>query len=363
LAVSRPPFYNSGMPTRTFDALLRSLAKGELAPVYYLYGPEDVLKDEAVRAILDRALDPALRDFNFDQRAAGQLDPEAVFSLCTTLPMMAERRAVVLRELEGWKRRPKTRAAFLSYLERPAPETVVILVQGAADETPDKDLVREACAVECEPLPADRARRWVLHRATRLGLVLEEAAAAHLLAATGGDLGLTAAELEKLASLPSGEPLTAERVGALVGVHHGETLYDWRDAALDGAAGRAARMVGPLLDQPGITAVRMVSLLGTSLAGVGLARSHLDRGVRGGSLERLVFERLRELRLFGMPDWKAEAARWARWAAAWPAPRVRDGLRAARDADQALKNTTVSNERGLLTDLVLRLTTDRRRAA
>ena len=220
-----------------------------------------------------------------------------------------------------------------------------------------------AFAVACEPLPMDRARRWVLHRAARLGLALEEAAAEHLLAATGADLGLTAAELDKLAALPSDTPLTAEQVGALVGVRHGETLYDWRDAALDGAAGRAARMVGPLLDQAGITAVRMVTLIGTGLAGVGLARSHLDRGVRGGSLERLVFDRLRELRLFGLPDWKAESGRWARWAAAWPAARVRDGLRAARDADQALKNTTVSDERGIVIDLVLRLASGHRKAA
>ncbi|HET7471364.1 MAG TPA: hypothetical protein VFJ81_16900, partial [Gemmatimonadales bacterium] len=80
------------MPAQTYDALLRSLAKGELAPVYYLHGPEDILKDEAVEAILDRALEPGLRDFNFDQRSAGQLDPEAIFTLCTTLPMMATRR-------------------------------------------------------------------------------------------------------------------------------------------------------------------------------------------------------------------------------------------------------------------------------
>ena len=351
------------MPTRTFDALLRSLPKGELAPVYYLYGPEDILKEEAVQAILERALDPALRDFNLDQRSAAQLDPETLLSLCTTLPMMAERRAVVLREVEGWKRKPKTRAAFLRYLERPAAETVVVLVQSSTEETPDTELARGACAVECDPLPADRACRWVLHRAGRLGVALEAAAAQHLLAATGGDLGGAASELEKLRALPSDGPFTAEQVGALVGVRHGETLYDWRDAVLDGSAGPAARMTGPLLDQPGITAVKMITLLGTSLVGIGLARSHHDRRVRGGSLERLLFERIRELRLYNLPDWKAEAARWARWAAAWPAPRVRDGLRAARDADRALKNTTISDERGILTDLVLRLAVERREAA
>jgi DNA polymerase-3 subunit delta len=351
------------MPAHSYDALLRSLPKGELALVYYLHGPEDILKDEAVQAIVDKAIDPTLRDFNFDQRSAGQLDPEAIFTLCTTLPMMAERRVVVLREVEGWKRKPKTRAAFLKYLERPAVETVVILVQSAAEETEDKELVRGAFAVACEPLPAERARRWLLRRAGMLGVTLEEAAADHLLAATGGELGAVAAELQKLAALPGGPPLTAEQVGALVGIRHGETIYDWRDAALDGDVGRAAAMIGPLLDQPGVTAVKLVTLLGTSLSGVGLARSHFDRGVRGGSLERLVLERLRQLRLFGLPDWKVESTRWARWAGRWPAARVREGLRAARDADVALKSTTISNERGILVDLVLRLGARRQEAA
>jgi len=351
------------MPAQTYDALLRSLAKGELARVYYLHGSEDILKDEAVDAILDRALEPGLREFNLDQRSAGQLDPEAIFALCTTLPMMATRRAVVLREVEGWKRRPKTRAAFLSYLERPVAETVVILVQSSTEEEADRDLVRGAFSVECEPLAPERARRWLLRRAKSLGVTLQDAAADHLLAATGSNLGAVAAELEKLRALPSDQPLTADQVGALVGVRHGETVYDWRDAVLDGAAGRAARMLGPLLDQSGVTAVRLVSLLGTSLIGVGLARSHYDRRVRAGQLERLVFDRLRQLRIFGLPDWKAESARWARWAAAWPGERVRSGLRAARDADQALKNTTVSDELGILTDLVLRLAMERREAA
>ena len=351
------------MPLHTLDALLRSLPKGELAPVYYLHGPEDILKDEAVQAILERALDPGLRDFNFDQRSAGQLDPEAIFSLCTTLPMMADRRVVVLRDVEGWKRKPRTRAAFLKYLERPARETVVILVQGAAEDAEDKELVRGAYAVACEPLPAERAKRWLLRRAGKLGVALEDAAADHLLAATGNDLGTLSAELQKLASLPAGAPLTAEQVGALVGIRHGETIYDWRDAVLDGAAGRAAAMIGRLLDQPGVSAVRLVTLLGTTLVGVALARAHYDRRVRGASLERLVFDRLRQLRLFGLPDWKAESVRWAGWAAAWPAGRLRRALRAARDADQALKNTTISDERGILTDLVLGLCVRRAEAA
>jgi DNA polymerase III subunit delta len=354
LAVSPRFIYNSGMPAQTYDALLRALAKGEVAPVYYLHGPEEILKDEAVQTIIDRALDPALRDFNFDQRTAGQLDPEAIASLCTTLPMMAERRVVVLRDVEGWKRKPKTRAAFLEYLRRPAAESVVILVQSAAEEEVDKELVKGACTIACEPLPAERARRWMLRRAAALGVVLEEEAADHLLRAVGNDLGAVSAELQKLAALPPGAPLTAAQVGGLVGIRHGETVFDWRDAVLDGAAGRAAAMIGALLDQPGVTGVRLVTLLGTTLIGVGIARSHYDRRLRGAALQDIVFKTLLRLRIFGLLDYKSESARWARWAATWPAGRVREALRAARDADLALKSTTISDERGILTDLVLR---------
>ncbi|HEY0351006.1 MAG TPA: hypothetical protein VGC48_02740, partial [Gemmatimonadales bacterium] len=90
------------MPAHSMESLFRSLTKGSLAPVYYFHGPEDVLKDEAVSAILDRALDPSVRDFNFDQRSAGPLDAEMVHSLCNTLPMLAERRVVLLRDVEAW---------------------------------------------------------------------------------------------------------------------------------------------------------------------------------------------------------------------------------------------------------------------
>src|SRR2546430_8261755 len=43
------------MGALTFDALLQSLKQRAPDPVYYLHGEEDVLKDEAVRALLERS--------------------------------------------------------------------------------------------------------------------------------------------------------------------------------------------------------------------------------------------------------------------------------------------------------------------
>jgi DNA polymerase III subunit delta len=338
------------------DTLSRSLNKGELAPVYYLYGPEDVLKDQAVKSILDRALDPTLRDFNFDQRSAAQLDAEEVHALCNTLPMLADRRVVLLRDIEGWKRKTKGRAEFLRYLQHPSAETVVIMVQGSGEEAEDKELAAGAYAVRFDPLPPERARKWLSHQAAQLGVTLEPDAAEHLMRSVGSDLSALTSELAKLASLPAGEPLTAERVGDLVGVRHGETLWDWREAVLDGHAGRAASLLPAILAQPGVSGVKLLTTLGTALVGLGIARAHYDRGLRGRSLEAAVLKSLLSVRPFGLLGYKEEAGRWSSWAPRWPSRRIRAALRAARDTDQALKDTTISDDRGLLTDLVLRMT-------
>jgi DNA polymerase-3 subunit delta len=343
------------MPAQTYEGLYRSLKKGEVAPVYYLHGPEDILKDEAVRAILDRVLDPGLRDFNYDVRSAAGLDPQDVLSLCATLPMMADRRVVLIRDVEAWKRKTKARSAFVAYLERPSPETVMILVQGSGEESEDKELAKHAMSVACEPLSPQLALRWLAARAAPLGVSFAPGGAEHLLAAVGNDLGALSSELQKLCALPDPTNLDAARIGELVGVRHGETLLDWRDAVLDGEPGRAAALLERVLQQPGTSGVKLVTTIGTTLLGVGIARSHYDRKLRGRSLEDAVFKSLLKTRPFGLGEWKAEAARWSRWAEAWPRARVAAGLKAALECDQLLKSTTISNDRGVLTDLVMRL--------
>jgi DNA polymerase III subunit delta len=351
------------MPSQSLDTFFRSLAKGPPARAYYFHGPEDLLKDEALRAILDRTLDPSLRDFNLDQRAAGQLDADALFALCTTLPMMAERRVVVLREVEALRRKPKVRGALLDYLGRPAPDTVLVLIQGANEAEEDPDIARASVTVACEPLREERVLKWLERRSKELGVELPDDAALHLVRAVGGELTPLAAELDKLAALPPGERVTVERVGELLGVRHGETVFDWRDAVMEDRTGPAVRLIGRLLDQPGSSGVKLATMLGTTLIGVGIARSYHDQRLQGRALDEAVYQAIRRNGIRGLLAWGEEKSRWLRWAQAWPAARVAEALRSVLAADRALKGISISDERGILTDLVLRMATTRRAAA
>src|SRR5207244_4855100 len=204
------------MGALTFDALLRSLKQGAPDPVYYLHGEEDVLKDEAVRVLLERAVDPAARDFNLDQRTAADLDPEAFNALVNTPPILAATRAVVLRGMEQLRKTAKVRQELLHYLDSPNPSTVLVLVHGTP-EPPDAELLRRATAVEVAALPPERVERWMTHRAKQLGFTLTPEAGELLLASVGNDLSGLAREHEKRAppvaaprALPDADNRTAD---------------------------------------------------------------------------------------------------------------------------------------------------------
>jgi DNA polymerase-3 subunit delta len=338
----------------TLDALLRSLKKKGAAPerVYLLHGDEEVLKDEAIRALLDAAVG-SNRDFNLDVRYAADLTPDSFHALVNTPPMLAERRAVVVRGVEQLgKRKTKLRDELLRYLADPNPTTVLVLVVAAGEEL-DAELARGCASVLLEPLAADRVPRWLQHRASTLGVTLAPDAVELLLSAVGGDLSTLACELEKLASLAAGtgRPVSADDVTSMVGVRRGETIYDLVHAAMERRAARAAQLVEPILEQAGMSGVKILSLLGTHLVGTAVARAERDRGT--ARLEDAVFHQMQTARPYGLRNWREEAAHWAKWSLQWNAGDLGRALRAALAADNALKTATVSDDRGIVTQLVL----------
>lgn len=349
------------------DTLTRQIKAGEIPPAIYLYGDEDVLKDEAVKAVLDKVVDPGMRDFNYDVRSAASLEPEAVEALCTTLPMMADRRMVVIRDIESWNKRARARGAVLHYLKKPAPETVLVLVQGAPQREDDKgtadpDLVAATTAVEVGPLTARLAEKWAARHAGELGIELAPEALAHLVKVTEADLGAIRSELAKLSGLGGSAPVSLEQLTDLLGVRHGETAADWCDAVLDDEPGRAARILAPLLDQTGVSGVGLLTQLGTQLVGLGVTRARYDKGARGASLERTVFDALLRARPAKI-DYRGASSHWSRIAEAWPMARIQAAVAAARRADVRLKGTTLADERGVLLDLVMQLAYRAREAA
>jgi DNA polymerase-3 subunit delta len=329
--------------------------------VYYFHGDDDFLKEDAVRQVLATAVDPAVRDFNVDVRRGNEVDAESLETMLATPPMMAERRVVVIRDVGALKR--DARKVLDRYLDRPAPDTVVVLVSPSGTKA-EGALERATLGVEFPVLTGDRVPRWIVHHAsTVLGSTITPAAAELLQATVGDDLPELAAELDKLASYAHGSEIDESAVTEIVGARRGEMLGDLLDCIAERDAPAALGLIAHVLSNPKTSAVSIVIALTTQTLAIGWGRAARDRGASAGSVERDYYTLLKETGAYVMRPWNEAVRTWARVLDRWTTLAVDRALDALLDADRALKESRVSSDEQILASLVLALCTDPRAAA
>lgn len=337
------------------------------APVYYLHGDDDYLKDGAVRDLLEASIDPSTRDFNCEIRRASELDAEAVSSLLSTPPMLAEKRAVVFRDVTALKKAARQQLDL--YLKRPASDTLLLLVSPAGTKV-DAALAAASEVLEFAPLTPERVRRWIAHHATTvLAVNVADDAAQLLQQAVGNDLHHLASELDKCASyvLGAGGDIRAtidvDIVSAVVGIRRGETVTDLLDAVARQDVAAAVTLVAHVLGQPKVTAVQVVMMLSTQAFALAYGRARRDAGIPTNRLPQEFFAFLKETGGYPGRPWSEAASAWTKVTEQWSAASCDKALALLLEADLALKETTVSNAEQILMSLVLGLCATRRRKA
>lgn len=340
--------------------------------MYYLHGADDFLKENAVRTLIEGAVDPATRDFNLESRKAGEVDAAALSSVLDTPPMMSDRRVVVLRDTGALKK--DVRAALLQYLARPASDTVLVLVATAGSKA-DGELEKAGMSVAFDALEGDRVAKWILHYAsTELGLEMTPAAAERLHALAGEDLRELASELGKLAALSAHRVATGSAaviddaaVDEIVGVRRGETLGDLLDFVADRNAAGALRIVEHVLSQPKASGVTTIMALSAQTLAIGWAVAALAEGLPRHRLEQELYGLLRAKSPFTGRAWGEAVKAYARGATSgkWSRDAIDESLEALLAADVALKWSGVSSEEQVVSSTILAMCAagTRRRAA
>lgn len=351
-------------PQRVVQAAIQAQ---QFAPVYYLHGDDDFLKEDAMRTLLEAAVDPSTRDFNYETRRASELDAETLGSLLATPPMLAERRAVVLRDVTALKK--AARQQLDQYLARPASDTLLLLVSPAGTKA-DAAIANASTSLDFQPLTPERVRRWIAHHAqTVLSATVTDDAAALLQQAVGNDLQQLAAELDKCASYALGgaqdakPAIDVDAVSAVVGVRRGETVTDLLDAVARQDAKAAVALVSHVLGQPKVTAVQVVILLSTQAFALAFGRARRDAGIPTNRLPSEYFAFLKETGGYPGRPWGEAASAWTKVTDQWSADACARALTLLLEADMALKETTVSNAEQTLMSLVLALCATRTRKA
>jgi DNA polymerase-3 subunit delta len=333
-------------------ALHTALKKRVFDPVYFFFGEDDFLKDARMRDLIEAAVDPSTRDFNLEVRRGNELDAETLDALLGTPPMLAERRVVVVRDVDKLKK--DARKQLDGYLKRPAPDTVLLLVAPAGAKA-DKGLSEHATVVEFAPLTGDRVLKWVsYHTETVLGRTITPEAVTLLVSAAGAELAQLAVELEKLSSFTTGA-IDENAVSEVVGVRRGESLGDLLDAIAGKDANAALALLPGVLQQPKTSAVSIVMNLTTQMLALAYGEAARANGTPPRALYNEFMNLLKESGAFPGRPWGEAVNAWTKHAERWTAGELDAALAALLAADEALKETRLSSDEQLLTSLVLTL--------
>lgn len=343
-------------------ALRTAIETGALEPVYYLYGEDDFRKDEAVRQLTDKAVDPATRDFNLEVRRASEVDAETLGSLLGTPPMMADRRVVVIREVGALRK--DSRAVLDRYLASPASDLVLVLTSPAGTKV-DKALAEKTTAVEIEALTGVQLPKWITRYVeTTFGTTITPEAIELLLDAVGSDLAALRLELDKLGSSAKELPIDDARVSDVVGVRKEETLAGFLDAVAARDVVRSMALLPEILRQPKNGGVPVVMALGTQVMAIGFAQALRQQGMHPGRIDGELFNLLKSGgSVMTGRSWGDAVRCWSRASTQWTAAQVDHALDALLAADLSLKSGGVSSEDQVLATLVLSICGDPARRA
>lgn len=241
----------------TVDELLRELAAGELRPAYLLAGAEPLLRDDAWAA-LDRAVvGDGARDFNLDRLEVGKVGAGRLEEVLGILPIMAPRRLVLVRELEG--RGAKIDAAWASALEKALPRvaaegtSVLVVATPKVDKRQKwvKAFREPAARVDCDaPTRSRELGQFLAREAERQGVRLEVEAAELLAERIGPQLLLLRQEIEKAALLAGeGVPIERRHIERSVASVAEEPVWDLTDAIGQGRSADAVALLARMMNQ------------------------------------------------------------------------------------------------------------------
>jgi DNA polymerase-3 subunit delta len=276
------------MPVRSRKDLNQDLKKGTVEPVYFLFGPESYLRDEAARAIANEALrETLLREFNDSVFSLRDGDARSAIAAAEQLPMMSPRRVVVVTDFS--KLNETNEEILLKYIERPVESSVVIFVSDDIDKR--KKLAKklmQGAAFEFPLLNTGELLAWARTHLHEIKATAEPQVISRVVELVGANVRTLSNELNKLsaAALPS-SMITGELVEELVG--RSRELMNWEltDHMIARNHRRALQTLKHLLDD-GSPPVMLIGLIASTYRRIALAQGLLA----GGATPKEIFRQV-----------------------------------------------------------------------
>jgi DNA polymerase-3 subunit delta len=261
----------------TGPELLREIAAGRIAPVYYLCGEPHPLM-QVVAALKQAVLRGDESAFNFDAFTVPEATIGQILDAARTLPMLGPRRLVQVRDAHLLS--AELLAQILPYAADPSPSTCLLLVGEKADLRLKffGELKKSGVVVKFEPLKDRQAPEWVATEARRLDVPLEPGAAERIAEAVGTDMSQLASAIERVSLyVGPGKPVRPTDVDELLAQTRQRSIFELTNAVGRGQRREALLVLRRML-QDREPALRILAMLERHVRQLWAAKELARRG-------------------------------------------------------------------------------------
>lgn len=260
-------------------AILAAAESGKLAPVYALVGSEALLNDRAVAALRQASVgEGGIPGFNEDVFHGRETNGASVAAAASTLPMMSDRRFVLVRHVDAMKSEVD---ALTAYVTEPNPSTCLVMTASKLNGSTKfaRALKKQGFRHDIKPLKGAGLLDFAVGEAKRRGHTLGRDAGHALVDAIGDDLASLNDALERLSLyVGAGQRIDQNAIQECVTRIRVDTIWALVDAVSLRDRKRALGAASSLL-QDREPPLRILAMLARQLRIVGRMRDGLGRGL------------------------------------------------------------------------------------
>jgi DNA polymerase-3 subunit delta len=308
-----------------------SIKRGEVYPLYYLYGDETFLIDESLASVMETALGEGLRDFNLNVFYGADADASLIRDAIETLPMMAQVRVVVVKDAQELTE--KEWEQLMPVIDEPVSSTALICVATKIDKRKKhiKRFIERGVAVEYKRPYDNQIPDWIVTIAKKHGLKLSSDAVDLVHQLVGSNLQDINGELQKLSQyLGSKKQASVDDVLKVVSRVKIDSVFDLTDAIGHNDRARALYCLASLLDS-GQNEVGVLSLISRHVRILKLVSDGMKDGLSGQRLSSRA----------GVSPYFLKS--YVEQARHWSETKIDHTFRALLDTDRALKSSPVAS--------------------
>ncbi|SHK67477.1 DNA polymerase III subunit delta [Maribacter aquivivus] len=232
--------------------IVNAIKKGQISPIYFLYGEEAYFIDKISDYISANVLTEEEKGFNQMVLYGRDVSIEDIVGNAKRYPMMAERQVVIVKEAQHLSR---TIENLCSYAENPQQSTVLVICYKYKKLDKRKKLhkiiKKNGVVFESKKLYENQVSDWLRKHLVSRGYTISHKAALLLVEYLGTDLGKISKELDKLKLvLPKQTEINPQHIEEHIGISKDYNNFELKRAIGDRDILKATKIINYFAQNP-----------------------------------------------------------------------------------------------------------------